>query len=57
MISNKFSYSGDIKSLIDKYLDSLTNWLSQWRLKMNAKKCCYIIFPNEVRDGMESGTA
>ena len=36
-----FKKPGHIKNIINKYLDS---WLSQWRLKMNAKKCCYTIF-------------
>ena len=48
-----FRKPGHIKGLINKYLDSLTNWLSQWRLKMNAKKCCYTIFSNGGKDGME----
>ena len=41
-----FLKPGHIKNIINKYLDSLTSWLSQWRLKMNAKKCFYTIFSN-----------
>ena len=48
-----FKKPGHIKILINKYLESLTNWLSQWRLKMNAKKCCYTIFSNGRREGLE----
>ena len=48
-----FKKPGHIKSIINKYLDSLTSWLSQWRLKMNAKKCCYTIFSNGGRGDLE----
>ena len=48
-----FKKPGHIKTIINKYLESLTHWLSQWRLKMNAKKCCYTIFSNGGRGGME----
>lgn len=29
---------------MNMYLESLVEWLFKWRLKMNAKKCCYTIF-------------
>jgi hypothetical protein len=29
---------------INKYLESLVDWLFKWRLKMNPNKCCYTIF-------------
>ena len=48
-----FKKPGHIKSIINKYLESLTSWLSQWRLKMNAKKCCYTIFSNGGRGDLE----
>ena len=48
-----FLKPGHIKNIINKYLDSLTSWLSQWRLKMNAKKCCYTIFSNGGRGDLE----
>ena len=48
-----FKKPGHIKKIMNNYLESLTSWLSQWRLKMNAKKCCYTIFSNGGRNGME----
>jgi hypothetical protein len=48
-----FKKPGHVKSIINKYLDSLTSWLSQWRLKMNANKCCYTIFSNGGRGDLE----
>ena len=33
-----------VSNRIKLYLDSLVEWLFKWRLKMNAKKCCYTIF-------------
>ena len=33
-----------INNMIKKYLENLVKWLFKWRLKMNAKKCCYTIF-------------
>jgi hypothetical protein len=48
-----FKKPGHVKNIINKYLDSLTSWLSQWRLKMNAKKCCYTIFSNGGRGDLE----
>ena len=35
------------------YVDSLKSWLAQWRLNMNAKKCCYTIFSNGGRGDLE----
>ena len=35
---------GIVKGRMKTYLKSLVNWLFKWRLKMNAKKCCYTIF-------------
>jgi hypothetical protein len=29
---------------IKTYIESLVAWLYKWRLKMNAKKCCYTVF-------------
>ena len=47
-----FKKPGHIIKIINKYLESLSSWLFQWRLKMNAKECCYTIFSNGVRNGM-----
>ena len=33
-----------IEKRINKYLQTLVDWLFKWRLKINATKCCYIIF-------------
>ena len=35
------------------YLQSLVDWLFKWRLKMNASKCCYTIFSNGGREGID----
>ena len=37
---------------IKLYLDSLVEWLFKWRLKMNAKKCCYTIFSGKSKTGV-----
>ena len=39
-----FKKTGQVKGEINKYLQSLVEWLFKWRLKMNATKCCYTIF-------------
>ncbi len=39
-----FRKPGHIKGLINKNLDSLTNWLSQWHLKMNANSAVIQFF-------------
>ena len=44
-----FKKSGKIAKIIEKYLVRLMNWLSLWRLKMNASKCCYTIFSGAGR--------
>ena len=33
-----------INNIMKKYLENLVRWLFKWRLKMNAKKCCFTIF-------------
>ena len=33
-----------MNNTIKHYLENLVKWLFKWRLKMNAKKCCYTIF-------------
>ena len=39
-----FNKKRSITSKMNMYLESLVEWLFKWRLKMNAKKCCYTIF-------------
>ena len=48
-----FKKPGKTKHKIKEYLESLVEWLFKWRLKMNAKKCSYIIFSNGSRKGLE----
>ena len=46
-LSILFSFSKSPKQAeknINAYLECLVKWLFKWRLKMNATKCCYIIF-------------
>ncbi len=45
-----FKRPGRVRRRIKEYLDSLVDWLFKWRLKMNAKKCCYTIFSVGGRD-------
>ena len=42
-----------IKNDIDSYLENLVDWLFKWRLKMNAKKCCYTIYSAGKGDNLE----
>jgi len=39
-----FKKPGHIKHRIKAYLESLVDWWFKWRLKMNAKKCCFTIY-------------
>ena len=48
-----FKKPGHIKNRIKEYIQSLVEWLFKWRLKMNAKKCCYTIFSGAGRKGLE----
>ena len=48
-----FFKPGKIRHRIKEYLESLVDWLFKWRLKMNAKKCSYIIFTKGTRKGLE----
>ncbi len=33
-----------VEGIINSYILSVTEWLSKWRLNMNANKCCYTVF-------------
>ena len=48
-----FKKIGDIKKKIDNFLESLSNWLSKWRLRMNTHKCSYTIFSKTGRCNIE----
>ena len=48
-----FKKDGHMRRLIKAYLESLVDWLFKWRLKMNAKKCCYTIYSGRGRDELE----
>ena len=42
-----------LENRIRAYLQSLVDWLFKWRLKMNASKCCFTIFSNGGREGID----
>jgi hypothetical protein len=48
-----YKKSGHIKHKIKAYLQSLVDWLFKWRLKMNAKKCCFTIFAGGNGDRLD----
>ena len=39
-----FKKPGNIEVTINNYLDLLSAWLFEWRLKMNTDKCNYVVF-------------
>ena len=45
--------TGRVVRLIKAYLESFVAWLFKWRLRMNASKCCYTIFSNRGRGGLD----
>ena len=38
-----FGRHGRINTTVNGYLRKLEKWLFKWRLKMSAKKCCYLV--------------
>jgi hypothetical protein len=39
-----FDREGKLKSKVENYLKSIEKWVTKWRLKMAASKCCYTVF-------------
>jgi hypothetical protein len=39
-----FKRSGNIESIVNKYLRFVKEWLCKWKLNMSAHKCSYIVF-------------
>ena len=48
-----FKKPGHIRHKIKAYLESLVDWLFKWRLKMNAKKCCFTIYSQGGGNGLD----
>jgi hypothetical protein len=43
-----FDKEGKLKSMVEKYLKSIENWVNKWRLKMAANKCSYTVFASKT---------